>query len=101
MTRPLGRIQGGKVRGNWLYMSSDNETRSIYRLNLIDGAVEELFQIPAPDKGEIEGIALRDALNGGVDLYVEAYADPDFSGYDLTNPNLRLDLYHYWTPDES
>lgn len=103
MTRPLGRIQGGKVRGNWLYMSSDNETRSIYRLNLIDGAVEELFQIPAPDKGdvEIEGIALRDALNGGVDLYVEAYADPDSSGYDLSNPNLRLDLYHYWTPDES
>ncbi len=47
------------------------------------------------------GIALRDALNGGVDLYVEAYADPDSSGYDLTNPNLRLDLYHYWTPDES
>jgi hypothetical protein len=103
MSQSLSRIQGGKVRGNWLYMSSDNETRSVYRLNLMDGAVEELFQIPPSEKGdvEIEGIAIRDAPNGGVDMYIEVYVDPDSSGHDLTNPNLRLDLYHYWSPNES
>jgi len=85
------------VRGDWLYMSSDNETRTVYRANLVDGRVEELFRITPPEKGdvEVEGIALRHARNGGVDLYVEVYADPDASGHDLTNPNLRLDLYHY------
>jgi hypothetical protein len=84
-------------------MTADNETRSVYRVNLTDGTVEELFTISLPEKGdvEIEGIALRDALNGGVDMYAEVYVDPDSSGYYLTNPNLRLDLYHYWTPDES
>jgi hypothetical protein len=102
MTQPLKNIQGAKVRGDWLYMSSDNETRSVYRANLVDGRVEDLFQIPPPEKGdvEVEGIALRDASDGGLDLYVEVYTDPDASGHDLNNPNLRLDLYHYWSPNE-
>jgi hypothetical protein len=102
MTQALVRVQGGKVCGDWLYMSSDNETRSVYRANLVTGKVEELFRIPPPEKGdlEVEGIALRDASDGGLDLYVEVYADPDASGHDLTNPNLRLDLYHYWSPNK-
>jgi len=101
MTQSLKNIQGGKVHGDWLYMSSDNEILSVYRASLVNGTVQELFRISPPQEGdfEMEGIAVRDAPNGGVDLYVEVYADPDSSGHDLSNPNLRLDLYHYWSPN--
>lgn len=92
----LKNIQGGKVRGDWLYMASDNSTQSIYRANLVNGKVEELFQLPQPaGEREVEGIALRETSGGGLDLYVEMIVDPDMSGQDLTNPNLHVDLYHY------
>jgi len=92
----LKRIQGAKVVGDWLYMASDNDTQSIYRANLLNGAVEELFRLPQPDgEREVEGIALRQGIDGTLDLYVEMIVDPDRSGQALDNPRLHVDLYHY------
>ena len=89
-------IQGAKVRGDWLYMSSDNATQSIYRANLVNGRVEELFQLPSPTgEREVEGIALRDNGAGGFDLYAELIVDPDRLGFVESNTNLRVDLYRY------
>lgn len=89
-------IQGAKVDGDWLYMSSDNATQSVYRANLVTGQVEEIFQLPSPaGDREVEGIALRDNGKGGKDLYVELIVDPDRSGQNPTNSNLHVDLYHY------
>lgn len=96
MDTALDRIQGAKVHGNWLYMSSDNSTQSVYRANLRTGRVEELFQLPKPDGDrEVEGIAIREGFGGSFDLYVEMIVDPDRSGQDLTNKNLHVSLYHY------
>lgn len=92
----LESIQGAKVHGDWLYMSSDNATQSIYRANLRSGKVEELFQLPKPEGDrEVEGIAVKEGRDGALDLYVELIVDPDRSGQDLSNKNLRVSLYHY------
>ena len=89
-------IQGAKVRGDWLYMSSDNATQSIYRANLVNGRVEELFQLPSPTgEREVEGIALRDNGAGGFDLYAELIVDPIGQGFKESNTQLRVDLYRY------
>jgi hypothetical protein len=112
----LERIQGAKVHGEWLYMSSDNSTHSIYRANLRTGHVEELFRLPTPaDHLEVEGIGLQggrescegwrgdttrdcEGHEGGedtVDIYVEMVVDPDSSGVDLSNPDIHVSLFHY------
>src|SRR5262249_8173385 len=36
----LERIQGAKVHGDWLYMSSDDDMKTVYRGNLQTGHVE-------------------------------------------------------------
>ncbi|HLG84488.1 MAG TPA: PEP-CTERM sorting domain-containing protein [Bradyrhizobium sp.] len=101
----LERIQGAKVHGEYLYMSSDNSTRSVYRANLRTGHVEELFQLPQPSGNlEVEGIAVREAQDGRgeerggdgePDIYVEMVVDPDKVGDDFTNTHLHVALYHY------
>jgi hypothetical protein len=97
----LERIQGGKVHGDWLYMSSDNATHSVYRANLNSGHVEELFRLPAaPGSTEVEGIALRGVRGAGrdddaVDIYVEMIADPDRSGQDPRNTHVHASVFHY------
>lgn len=112
----LQRIQGAKVQGNWLYMSSDDDGKTVYRGNLQTGHVEQLFTLPAPaGRREVEGIALRSAQQvcaqeqaqqsssrdcsllspDAVDLYVEMTVDPDNAGSDLFNPNIHVSLYHY------
>lgn len=45
--------------------------------------------------------ALRDTPNGGGDLQADVYMDPHGLSHDLTNPNLRLDVCPYRTPNES
>jgi hypothetical protein len=96
MDKALESIQGAKVAGDWLYMSSDNSTQSVYRANLRTGRVEELFQLPKPDGDrEVEGIAVKEGFGGALDLYVELIVDPDRSGQDLSNKNMRVSLYHY------
>lgn len=92
----LENIQGAKVHGNWLYMSSNNATQSVYRANLKNGHVEELFRLPTPDGDrEVEGIAVREGEDDELDLYVEMIVDPDKSGQNLSNPHLNVTLYHY------
>jgi hypothetical protein len=89
-------IQGAKVSGDWLYMSSDNSSQSIYRANLLTGQVENLFNLPTPEgEREVEGLALRDNGQGGVDIFVEMIVDPKGTGLDPANDMLRVDLYRY------
>lgn len=93
---PLDRIQGAKVVGDALYLASDNASKSIYRASLLDGKVDELFQLPKPAGDlEVEGIALRRAANGALDMYVEMIVDPDKSRQSLSNQNLHVSLFHY------
>lgn len=102
MDKALENIQGAKVHGDWLYMSSDNTTQSVYRANLKNGHVEELFRLPTPaGDREVEGIALQRGHDGELDIYVEMIVDPDRSGQNFTNPNLHVSLYHYRLASDS
>ncbi len=107
MDMALENIQGAKVHGDWLYMSSNNTTQSVYRVNLENGHVEELFRLPTPaGDREVEGIALREGPGGELNIYVEMIVDPDRSGSNFTNPNLHLSLYQYsraarWSDDRA
>ena len=89
-------IQGAKVFGDWLYMSSDNDAQSVYRANLVTGVTEEIFRLPTPTGDrEVEGIALKDNGKGGVDVFVEMIVDPNRTGQNPANADLQVDLYHY------
>jgi hypothetical protein len=62
LSRTVGRIQGAKVWGDWLYASRDDAAKSVVRINLDSGLVEDLHQLGYA--GEQEGIALRPTADG-------------------------------------
>jgi hypothetical protein len=70
LKQPLGRLQGAKVRGDYLYAASDNAAKSVYRISLIDGSVNELLrlgQLREPqdaDRDEIEGLSFLKTASG-------------------------------------
>jgi len=94
MDRPLKNIQGGKVFQGALYLSSDNETRSIYRVDLANGQVEELAQLEGLEGAhevEMEGVALRALPDGGAEMYVELILNPG----DAAQLDAYVRLFHF------
>jgi hypothetical protein len=95
MDRSLRNIQGAKVFEGALYMSAHDSTRSVYRMDLATGHVEELFRLPVTANAfnETEGIALRRLADGRVEMLVEMIVEPD------GNPlGAHLNLYQYTLP---
>jgi hypothetical protein len=105
----LESIQGGKQHDGWLYMSSNNATRTVYRANLLTGHVEELFDLPAPSGHlEVEGMALRRTCTLQAGGCTESEEDsPDVTMYVLmvVEPDNFLDdyvgLYEYQVKPQS
>lgn len=64
LSRTLGRIQGAKVWGHWLYASRDDAHKSVVRIDLNSGAVEDVYQVNLV--GEQEGIAVRPMADGSL-----------------------------------
>jgi hypothetical protein len=66
----LRRLQGAKVRGDFLYAASDNSAKSIYKISLIDGSVNELLQLGRwhdlhdGHEHEVEGLTFVSDANG-------------------------------------
>ncbi len=92
MDRSLRNIQGAKVYNGALYMSAHDSTKSVYRMDLATGHVDELFQLPkAPNAfNETEGIALRALPGGGAEMFVEMIVEPDANELDA-----HLSLFRY------
>lgn len=92
MDRSLKNIQGAKVFDGWLYMSAHDDTKSVYRMELATGHVEELFQLPrtADAYNETEGIALRRNADGSVEMVVEMIIEPN--GNQL---GTYVNVFHY------
>lgn len=68
LSPPIKRIQGAKVFGGALYASSDDDEKSVYKIDLDTGAVMKLFALGTPTS-EAEGLApiLRsDGLHLGI-----------------------------------
>ncbi|MEN3294064.1 MAG: hypothetical protein V7642_3317 [Burkholderiales bacterium] len=70
LQRPLSRLQGAKVRGDFLYAASDNSTKSIYKISLLDGSVTEPLQLAQwhdmrdDQEHELEGLSFRTTPTG-------------------------------------
>ncbi len=109
MDMSLVNIQGAKVLDGMMYMSSDNDTRSVYSLNMATGHVEELFQLPVPDNvdTEVEGIEAKKNADGNVELTVELIIEPDGESvaddyvrvftYTLDGTSTDIVPHHIWT----
>lgn len=92
MDRSLRNIQGAKVFDGALYMSAHDSTKSVYRVDLSSGHVDELLRLPvtADAYNETEGIALRRLSDGSAEMVVEMIVTPNGN-----EAAAHLDLYHY------
>jgi Ca2+-binding RTX toxin-like protein len=109
MDMNLDHVQGAKVLDGMMYMASDNDSQSIYCLDLSTGHVEELFRLPKPGsvETEVEGIEAKKNADGNVELTVELIIDPhgDSYGdeytrvftYTLDGSSTDVPLHHTWT----
>jgi hypothetical protein len=92
LSQSLDQVQGGKIFGDWMYMSSNDPSRSVYRTNLITGQVQDLFSVAQPFDQEVEGLSVTAEANGDPEVNVLVVNDP------LNNGNIldeNVTLYHY------
>ncbi|MBK7580566.1 MAG: hypothetical protein IPI67_10215 [Myxococcales bacterium] len=89
---PIGRIQGAKVFRGQLYAASDNDDKSIYKIDLDTGIVMKLLGLDTP-KSEAEGLALTEDADGA-HLHVLNVVIPnvDFVTFLRTRAPLRDDV---------
>jgi hypothetical protein len=88
----LDQVQGGKIFGDWMYMSSNDSSRSVYRTSLIDGTVQDLFSVKQPYDQEVEGLSVTAGADGSPLVNVLVVNDPDNTGNILDE---NVTLYHY------
>jgi hypothetical protein len=86
---PIGRIQGAKVFGGAMYASSDNDDKSIYKIDLDTGTVIKLFALGTANS-EVEGLAPVQQADGA-HLRILNVVIPTvvFSNYQRTRDPLR------------
>jgi hypothetical protein len=92
LSQSLDQVQGGKIFGDWMYMSSNDPSRSVYRTNLLTGQVQDLFSVAQPFDQEVEGLSVTAEANGDPEVNVLVVNDP------LNNGNIldeNVTLYHY------
>lgn len=100
----LGRIQGAKVHDGALYAASDNASKSVYKISLQTGAVEELFSMYDPNymgwgpnaHAEVEGIAFHDTPTGSImDVLFIHGTEADGQALNLNSTTLHVSMNHY------
>ena len=89
LTTAIGRIQGAKVFGGEMYASSDNDDKSIYKIDLDTGTVIKLFALGTTGS-EVEGLALTHEADGA-HVHIENVVVPavNFADYLRTRAPLR------------
>jgi hypothetical protein len=92
LSQSLDQVQGGKIFGDWMYMSSNDSSRSVYRTNLTDGTVEDLFSVAQPYDQEVEGLSVTADAQGNPLVSVLVTNNPTNG----TNPlDENVTLYHF------
>jgi hypothetical protein len=66
LSTTIGRIQGGKMFQGALYLSSDNASQSIYRVDLDTGSVTTVLERNLPNGTEAEGLVFQPTGDGAV-----------------------------------
>lgn len=100
LSTTIGRIQGAKVYHGALYATSDNADKSVYKIDLRDGTVTELFKMKdLPSYGnytvhEMEGLAFFKRPHGAVSmdiLFIHGYTND----YNLKSTTLHSSIHHF------
>lgn len=76
LSRTIDQAQGGKILDGWMYFSTENATKSLYRANLTTGEVEEIGHLDTPGDQEVEGLSVGWTKDGW-SLYVLNREQPD------------------------
>ena len=63
LSMPVHKIQGGEVYGGYLYVATNNDAQSVYRINPVSGETVKLFDRGLAKGSEGEGMTVID--NGG------------------------------------
>ena len=91
LSQTLDSVQGGKLFDGWMYMSSNDSTRSVYRTNVVTGEVQDLFTVKQPYDQEVEGLSVTAGANGEAVVNVLVVNDPLDTGNPLDE---NVTLYH-------
>lgn len=91
LSQAIDQAQGGKVLDGWIYFSTENATKSIYRANLQTGEVEELGRLVVPGEQEVQGLTFRNTAEGW-SMYVLNREEPASGSGDV------VAFYRYLRP---
>ncbi len=64
LTQTIDQAQGGKLLDGWMYFSTDNDEKTIYRANLKTGEVEILGNLKINGEQEVEGLSFNQTKDG-------------------------------------
>lgn len=64
LTQTIDQAQGGKLLDGWIYFSTDNDEKIIYRANLKTGEVENLGNLKIDGEQEVEGLSFNQTKDG-------------------------------------
>jgi len=64
LTQTIDQAQGGKLLDGWMYFSTDNDEKLIYRANLKTGEVEVLGNLKIDGEQEVEGLSFNQTKDG-------------------------------------
>lgn len=91
LSQTIDQAQGGKVLDGWMYFSTDNDSKIIYRANLATGQVEVLGNLKIKGDQEVEGLSFGQTKDGW-SLYILNREQLDPSGDDA------IGFYRYLRP---
>ncbi len=64
LSQTIDQAQGGKLLDGWMYFSTDNDDKTIYRANLKTGEVEVLGNLKLDREQEVEGLSFNMTKDG-------------------------------------
>lgn len=80
LSQTIDQAQGGKIFNGWMYFSTDNDDKLIYRANLTTGQVELLGNLKMNGEQEIEGLAFKRTPQGWSMYILNREEDPNNPG---------------------
>lgn len=92
LTQTIDQAQGGKLFNGWMYFSTDNDDKLLYRANLKTGEVEVIGNLKIDAIQEVEGLSFNNSKDGWAMYVLNRERDP-------SNPTeAGIGFYRYVRP---
>ncbi|OCC03769.1 hypothetical protein BA190_16925 [Labrys sp. WJW] len=92
LSQTIDQAQGGKIFNGWMYFSTDNDQKLIYRANLLTGQVELIGNLKIDGEQEIEGLVFKNTPDGWSMHILNREEDPNHPG------ETAIGFYRYVRP---